>query len=299
MGPDSASSTPGPACYNRGGELPTVTDADLVLGYLNADYFLGGAMPLSVEKARAAIKKQLADPLQISVEAAAMGIHKIVNENMANAARVHILEKGMDPRHFNMIGFGGAGPVHAFGVAKLLNVNRLVIPVGAGVTSALGFLVSPVASEKIRSHIALLDHLDWQEVNNFLAKMEAAGYDFLAQSGISQQEATVERVADMRYHGQGHEITISLPEGQLDKASISEIKKRFKEEYEFRYSRSIEDMALEMVTWRVIVQGPVPQMQVKQFARLGREPLMLIKGAGGCFLKLQAIWIARYMTAMR
>ncbi|MEM9685414.1 MAG: hydantoinase/oxoprolinase family protein [Bacteroidota bacterium] len=266
VGPDSASSTPGPACYDRSGEFPTVTDADLVLGYLNADYFLGGEMKLSLDKAKAAIKTYIADPLQLSVEEAAMGIHKIVNENMANAARVHILEKGMDPRHFNMIGFGGAGPVHAFGVARLLHVNRLIIPVGAGVTSALGFLVSPVASEKIHSHIALLEELHWDGVNDFLHQMEREGYAFLEKSGISETVATVTRVVDMRYHGQGHEITITLPDGVLGSDSLREIKARFQKEYEFRYSRSITDIPLEMVTWRVIVQGPVPELQVQQFA---------------------------------
>ncbi len=266
VGPDSASSTPGPACYNLGGKDPTVTDADLVLGYLNADYFLGGDMKLSVEAAKNAIKIKLADPLNISIEEAAMGIHKIVNENMANAARVHVLEKGMDPRHFNMIGFGGAGPVHAFGVAKLLNTKRLIIPVGAGVTSALGFLVSPVANEKIHSHIAELNSLKWEEVNAFLNDMENEGYEFLEQSGIAKNNAIVERVVEMRYSGQGHEITIELPQGILNAASIPEIKKRFIKEYEFRYNRSIEGISLEMVTWRVVVKGPTPQMKVKQFS---------------------------------
>ena len=266
VGPDSASSTPGPACYNLGGEDPTVTDADLVLGYLNADYFLGGEMKLSVEAARQAIENKLAKPLGISIEDAAMGIHKIVNENMANAARVHVLEKGMDPRHFNMVGFGGAGPVHAFGVAKLLNTKRLIIPVGAGVTSALGFLVSPVASEKIHSHICELNSLNWHEVNTFLTDMETDGYDFLAQSGIAKKEASVQRVVEMRYEGQGHEITIELPEGELSESTIAEIEKRFIAEYEFRYNRAIEGMQMEMVTWRTVVQGPIPEMKVKQFS---------------------------------
>lgn len=266
VGPDSASSAPGPACYNLGGEDPTVTDADLVLGYLNADYFLGGEMNLSIDAARKAIENKLAKPLGISIEDAAMGIHKIVNENMANAARVHILEKGMDPRHFNMIGFGGAGPVHAFGVAKLLNTKRLIIPVGAGVTSALGFLVSPVASEKIHSHIAELDELNWEEVNTFLAAMEDEGYAFLAKSNIAKKDARVQRVVEMRYAGQGHEITINLPEGDLNSTHITEIENRFIKEYEFRYNRSIQGIKMEMVTWRVVVQGPTPEMNVELFS---------------------------------
>lgn len=284
VGPDSASSTPGPACYNLGGEDPTVTDADLVLGYLNADYFLGGEMKLNVAAARKAIETKLAKPLGISIEDAAMGIHKIVNENMANAARVHVLEKGMDPRHFNMIGFGGAGPVHAFGVAKLLNTKRLIIPVGAGVTSALGFLVSPVASEKIHSHISELKALDWEETNAFLRDMENDGYQFLAQSGIQKKDATVQRVVEMRYYGQGHEITIELPEGPLHAETIPEIEKRFIKEYEFRYNRAIEGMQMEMVTWRVVVQGPVPEMEVKQFSITGGDA-QAYKGARKVFFE--------------
>ncbi len=271
VGPDSASSTPGPACYNLGGEDPTVTDADLVLGYLNADYFLGGEMKLSVEAARKAIENKLAKPMGITIEEAAMGVHRIVNENMANAARVHVLEKGMDPRHFNMVGFGGAGPVHSFGVARLLNTKRLIIPVGAGVTSAIGFLVSPVASEKIHSHISELKTLDWAEVNRFLAAMEADGFEFLDKSGIDKRDASIQRVVEMRYHGQGHEITINLPNGELSENDVAEIQKRFIKEYEFRYNRSIEGMLMEMVTWRVVVEGPTPEMKVKQFSTKASE----------------------------
>ena len=264
VGPDSASSAPGPACYNLGGNEPTVTDADLVLGYLNEDYFLGGTMKLSKEKASEAIDKHIASKLNISVEAAAMGIHKIVNENMANAARVHILEKGMDPRHFSMIGFGGAGPVHAFGVAKLINAPSLYIPVGAGVTSALGFLVSPVAYEKIHSHISVLKAMDWGQVNTFLNTMEGEGMAFLKKSSDNLDHIEVERVVEMRYEGQGHEITIKLPSGKLTNENISEIQKRFKREYEFRYNRSIGNVEMQCVTWRVLVKGVIPTIDLIQ-----------------------------------
>ncbi len=275
VGPDSASSTPGPACYDRGGNMPTVTDADLVLGYLNDKFFLGGTMNLSKEKARQAIKNKVADPLGITVEEAAMGIHKIVNENMANAARVHILEKGMDPRHFSMIAFGGAGPVHAFGVAGLINAPQLIVPVGAGVTSAVGFLLSPVAQEDIHSYIMTLDDLDWNHVNQFLSDMEHRGKQFLIDSGERIQNAQIERIVDMRYEGQGHEISIDLPDGTLNDLSIPEIKKRFKTEYEFRFGRSIDNVPPQMVTWKVLVKGEVPTISVKQneFAN-SSEPIL-------------------------
>ena len=158
--------------------------------------------------------------------------------------------------------------MHAFGVAKLLNASRLIIPVGAGVTSALGFLVSPVASEKIQSHIAELGNINWSEVNAFLSEMEEEGIQFLENSGISKENATVERIVDMRYTGQGHEITITLPEGPLGLEQVDEIRARFKKEYEFRYNRSIEGIDLEMVTWRVVVQGPIPEMTVHQFTEV-------------------------------
>ncbi len=263
VGPDSASSTPGPACYNLGGTDATVTDADLVLGYLNEDYFLGGTMKLSRKKAEEQIRKTIAIPLGISIEEAAMGIHRIVNENMANAARVHILEKGMDPRHFSMMAFGGAGPVHAFGVARLLNAPAMVIPVGAGVTSALGFLVSPVAFEKIHSHIALLKELEWNEVNSFLNNMTELGAAFVSNND-SDSNQEISRVVDMRYEGQGHEITIDVPDGMLSESHIEEITNRFNAEYTLRYSRTISDVPLEMVTWRVQVKGQTPDIHLVQ-----------------------------------
>lgn len=264
VGPDSASSVPGPACYGRGGVFPTVTDADLVLGYLNPDYFLGGRMQLDKILAEKAIEKHIAKPLGISIPEAAIGIHRIVNENMANAARVHILEKGLDPRSFSMMAFGGAGPVHAFGVAKLLHAPQMIIPVGAGVTSALGFLVSPIASEQISSYVCQLENMNWNRANSLLKQMEEEGMQFLDKAEIPRQLASIQRIVDMRYLGQGHEITITIPNGVLGAESINEIKKRFQEEYQLRYSRSIEDIPLEMVTWRVIVSGPNPQLLPKQ-----------------------------------
>ena len=261
VGPDSASSQPGPACYGRGGEYPTVTDADLVLGYLNEDYFLGGGMKLRKDLAEAAIEKHIAKPLGVSVAEAALGIHKIVNENMANAARVHILEKGLDPRQFSMMAFGGAGPVHSFGVARLLHTPQLIIPIGAGVTSALGFLVSPLASEKITSLVCRLEDMDWDKVNEMLEEMEQEGIDFLKKSGV--EAVSIQRVTDMRYAGQGHEISIQMPDGKLGPDSIKEIQKRFIEEYELRYSKSIPAISMETVTWRVIVSGSTPEVTPK------------------------------------
>jgi N-methylhydantoinase A len=264
VGPDSASSTPGPVCYNRGGENPTVTDADLILGYLNEDYFLGGTMKLRKDLAIAAMTKKIAKPLGITVEAAAWGIHRIVNENMANAARVHIIEKGLDPRFFTMLAFGGAGPVHAFNVARLMNAPQLIVPSGAGVLSALGFLVSPVATEEITSYVCRLDKMDWKRVNAMIDTMNEKGFAFLTKAGIKKKDGIVRIVSDMRYSGQGHEITVSIPSGKLNEKSIAAIETSFKEEYQLRYGRSIENIPVESVTWRVLVSGPSPQLIPKQ-----------------------------------
>ena len=278
VGPESAASEPGPACYGRGGTRPTVTDTDLVLGYLNPNYFLGGTMQLDLEAARQAIDEYIAKPLNISIEAAAMGVHRIVNENMANAARVHILEKGHDPRLYSMTAFGGAGPVHAFGVARLLGSPQVVVPVGSGVLSALGFLVSPVASESIKSYVCPLNMLDWTLLNGYLDQMEAEGFAFLASAGVSSPPISVSRVADMRYSGQGHEISVEIPNGALSESSIAQIEENFKKEYHLRYGKLIEDIGIEVVTWRVVVSGPVPQVIPKQEVPTSQNSEHALKG---------------------
>ena len=282
VGPESAASEPGPACYGRGGERPTVTDADLVLGYLNEDYFLGGTMKLDKEAARNALNEYIAKPLNISIEEAAMGIHRIVNENMANAARVHILEKGHDPRFYSMLAFGGAGPVHAFQTARLLNSPQLIIPVGAGVVSALGFLVSPIASEQIRSYVSSISQIDWKYLNKQLSEMEKVGFEFLEGAGVNTSEGIITRIVDMRYSGQGHEISVIIPNGILSENSIEIIEQNFIKEYEFRYGRSIQDIGIEAVTWRVVVAGKSPEIIPNQVVKT--EGKKALKGMRNVFL---------------
>jgi N-methylhydantoinase A len=256
VGPESASSTPGPACYGRGGENPTVTDADLVLGYLNPEYFLGGTMTLNVEKARESIQNKIASPLGITVEEAAWGIHRIVNENMANASRVHIIEKGLDPRFFSLMAFGGAGPVHAFHTARLLKAPELIVPSGAGVLSAFGFLVSPVAKEEITTHIAVISILDWDNLLTKLKAMIQKASHFVESVGVPRDAITIDIVSDMRYRGQGHEISLRIPYEYLESQKVQEIHQIFETEYERRYGRIIDNMDIESITWRVLATGP-------------------------------------------
>jgi len=267
VGPESAGSDPGPACYDRGGTKPAVTDADLLLGYLNPDYFLGGEMALDREAAERAVRTHIAEPLGLSVEEAALGIHRVVNENMASAAREHVLEKGQDPRRYAMMAFGGAGPVHAFQVARLLGAQTVVVPVGAGVTSALGFLTTPVATERTQSHVQRLERMDWGAVNDALAAMEQEGRAFLRRADVPKGEIEVERRADMRYGGQGHEITVSLPDGRLSTGTVSQIVENFEAAYRTRYGRLVEDAPIESVTWRVLVKEPPQAPTLRPTAR--------------------------------
>src|SRR5258706_257164 len=203
VGPDSAGAEPGPVCYGLGGSEPTVTDADLVLGYLDPDYFLGGQLRIDLAAARRTIKERIGDPLGLSIEEAAWGIHQIVNESMANAVRIHPLGRGKAPHRFPVFAFGGAGPVHGFRIAKALGSSTMIAPFGAGVMSAVGFLTAPLAFDFVRSWPGHIDQLGWQEVNALLSEMEKEGQALLEQSGVSPKNIRHRRVADIRYVGQG------------------------------------------------------------------------------------------------
>ena len=188
----------------------------MILGYLDADYFLGGQMELDVEQARSAVKRDIADPLGLTVEQAAWGIHQIANENMANAARVHALERGKDPRRFPLFAFGGAGPVQAYRIARSLGSPLLIAPLGAGVMSTVGFLSAPMAFDFVRSWDVQLDELDWNRASELFEEMEQEGSTLLAHSGVAPSGIRHERSVDMRFVGQGHEIRVPVPDGVLD-----------------------------------------------------------------------------------
>ena len=270
VGPESAGAEPGPACYGSGGTEPTVTDADLVLGYLDPDYFLGGQLRLDPTAARQAIQQRIADPLGISLEEAAWGIHHIANESMANAARIHTLERGKDPHRFPVFAFGGAGPVHGFRIAKALGSPALVVPFGAGVMSAIGLLTAPLAFDFVRSLPGQIDYLDWQRVNDLLVEMENEGQDLLETSGVQGEQIYHRREADIRYVGQGHEVRVPLPTGQLDSSHVPTIVAAFEEVYQRLYERLSQSVPLEIMNWRVISTGPIPSvnLQVNQTTRM-------------------------------
>jgi N-methylhydantoinase A len=262
VGPDSAGADPGPACYGRGGSEPTVTDADLVLGYLDPNFFLGGQMKLDLDASRRVIHDRIATKLEIPLEKAAWGIHQVVNENMANAARVHILERGRDPRRYPLFAFGGAGPVHGFRISQALGSPAFIAPLGAGVMSTIGFLVAPLAFDFTRSWRAPLAGLDWQRANGLLDKMEAEGRALLEASGVPPHEVRFRREADMRYTGQGYEILVRLPDEKLGDDFASKISASFEETYRRLYGRLGPPVAIEIVNWRVLTSGPKPKVRL-------------------------------------
>ncbi len=269
IGPDSAGSQPGPVCYGRGGSLPTVTDADLVLGYLDPDYFLGGRMKLDLASARDAIRLHVAEKMRLSIEDAAWGIHQIANENMANAARVHTLERGKDARRMPLFAFGGAGPGHAFRIAKALGATSMLVPFGAGITSTVGFLSAPKAFDFVRSWRARLHELEWAHANMLFAEMEAEGTVLLMQSGVSRQLISHVRHIDMRYVGQGHEIRVAVPLHSLSDADAPTLRASFDITYRELYERLGPPVALEIINWRVVSAGPTPDVALRMQAATG------------------------------
>jgi N-methylhydantoinase A len=263
IGPDSAGADPGPVCYGRGGTEPTVTDADLLLGYLDPAFFLGGRLSLDLAGAERAIQTRIGDPLSMSATQAAWGIHQLVNEGMAGAARVHAIERGKDPRALPLFAFGGAGPGHGFGVASILHSPRLIVPFGAGVTATIGFLTAPLAFDFVRTLYGQLDQIDWQRVNALLADMAGQGDAILARSGVAVADRHMSRQADLRYAGQGHEIRVDLPDGALGPEHLAEITQRFEQVYQGLFGRTGPNVPLEAVSWRLLAAGPRPEVTLR------------------------------------
>ena len=258
VGPASAGANPGPACYGLGGEAATVTDADLCLGYLDADYFLGGRMRLDHERAEQSIAQNVAGPLGIPAARAALGIHEVVNDNMARAAKVHCLEQGRDPRSYTLVAFGGAGPVHAHRVAAALGMRHVLYPARAGVMSAFGFLVSPPAFELMRTATALLSEVDPEAVLSLFAQMEAEGRRLLDGAGVASRDIRVRREAAIRYRGQTFDLFVPAPAGRLRREDLQAMETAFLERYRARYHRTNPGHPIEVVSWRVVVGGPRP-----------------------------------------
>ena len=260
VGPQSSGSEPGPAAYGQGGVEPTVTDADLLLGYLNPDYFAGGSLPLDVDLARVSFDG-LAAALDLTVDRLAWGVHQLVNENMAAAARVHAAERGLEIRRYSMVATGGAGPVHACGVAQGLGIRRIIIPPLAGVGSAFGFLTAPIAFDFTRSYVAKLSELNLSELNAILRQLETEGRKIVEGAGVPADDISVRLNIDMRYVGQGYEVRVPFPMQKLDGNHIAAMQRAFEEEYRRFYGQLADGVPIEAVNWRVLIAGPAPQIQ--------------------------------------
>jgi N-methylhydantoinase A len=249
VGPESSSAQPGPACYGQGGQFPTVSDADLVLGYLDADHFLGGRMKLDREAAAAAIREHLAEPLGVSVEEAAFGVHAIVNENMASAAKSYASEKGENPRSCALVGFGGAGPVHACDLAARLGVETVLIPPRAGVAAAFGMIVAPVMYDAVRSRRTLLSRLTPELIEQVKAELAAECRDRMPAT-VDRSAIRYEFAVDMRYVGQGYDVQAAVPD--VAAADVPDaLKQSFERNYLKLYGRVFAAGSLEIMNFRM------------------------------------------------
>ena len=271
VGPDSAGADPGPACYGLGGTDPTVTDADLLLGYLNPDFFLGGQMALDAGAAHSAVER-LAAGIDLSVEEASSAIHRVVNENMAAAARMHAVERGRDLRRYTLVATGGAGPVHAWDVAKALAIRKVMFPPRAGVASAFGMHAAPAAFEFARSLPGTIEDVDWSVVRDAVNTMVGDGMSRLISTGVEPDSVTTTLSADVRYEGQGQAITVALGSHAADLAAEL-VSERFDEAYVGLYGSRPAGVETEVLTWRARMAAPHPVPDVRPEFGTGPTPV--------------------------
>ena len=267
IGPQSTGADPGPACYGKGGDRATVTDADSVIGFINPNNFAAGRIKLDLDLARDAISKSICKRLELGVEAGALGISQMVDENMANAARVHSVEQGKDLTSRTMIAFGGNGPLHAARIAEKLGITEIIIPPDPGVGSAIGFLSAPVSYELARSYYTSSDSFDYDGVNALLAEMTREA-EKVVGSGAMGRTFDSKRTAFMRYRGQGHEIEVAMPDETIDHAGLIRLCEVFERDYARMFGRSVPDMQIEFLNWSVVVstarQTPCPACKAKR-----------------------------------
>ena len=265
VGPESAGSEPGPACYDQGGEHPAVTDADLLLGRLDKDNFAGGDIELSLDQSVTALENDIGNKLDMNAETAAIGICEVVDENMANAARVHAVESGKELAGFTMIAFGGAAPLHASRLCEKLNIDSLLIPPGAGVGSAIGFLRAPFGFEAVRGAFLKLSAFDPEWTNALIQELGSEAEKF-ARAGTPDGELNREVKAYMRYEGQGWEIVVYLPNREFVEGDNEQIRILFEDEYRRLFGRSLPGLDIEIMNWSV--QASSPLAAVKPVARV-------------------------------
>jgi len=276
VGPDSAGAEPGPICYGHGGVEPTVTDADLLLGYLDPTYFLGGAMKLDADAARRGIEERVAKPLGVSFIDAVWGIHDLINETMAAAAKTHIAERGGNPHRVTVAAFGGAGPVHAYGLARKLGAPRLLVPPNAGVGSAVGFFTAPRAFDLVRSHKVPFASADFARLEALFRELEADGERTLRKTG-AEGDVHFARSVEARFIGQGSETSLPIPPGDFAMLDPAELRHRFDETYTRLYGRTYPESPVEFVNFCVRASLPVKELALPKLTIAGR-PGDAVKG---------------------
>jgi len=277
VGPESSGAEPGPICYGIGGTDPCVTDADLLLGYLDEKYFLGGEMKLDKEGARRGVEEKVAKPLSVSFIHAVWGIHDLINETMAAAAKTHIAEKGGNPKIVTIVAFGGAGPVHAYGLCKKLGAPRLLVPPNAGVGSALGFFTAPRAFDLLRSHKVSLGAGDFNEIEKIFKELEAEAIKILRKEA-TEKDIKIERSLDMRFVGQGSETNVPVMGRDFTKMKKVEVRRRFDEVYEKLYGRTYPDSEVEFINFKVRASLPERLIQFPKLDKKGKSLDQAIKG---------------------
>ncbi|MCH2190830.1 MAG: hydantoinase/oxoprolinase family protein [Gammaproteobacteria bacterium] len=269
VGPESAGSEPGPACYARGGTQPAVTDADLVLGKLDPENFAGGSIRLNISNSEKALAESLGNELNMDAQTAAYGLVEVVDENMGNAARVHAVENGEDLSEYTMIAFGGAAPLHAGRLCEKLGVKRLLVPKGAGVGSAIGFLRAPFSFEANRSVFMRLSNFDASKISSLISELEQEATGFVQEciEGESSLSISAEYKVYMRYSGQGWEIPVSLTGAQAKEANQETFKRLFEEQYITLFGRPVEGMDIEITVWAVNATTPLPKPDLAETLR--------------------------------
>jgi N-methylhydantoinase A len=283
VGPQSAGSQPGPAAYGRGGTLATVTDANLVLGRLDKDNFLGGHMKLDLDAARRAIS-ELASRLHLDLHEAAEGAITVVNSNMANAIRSRTVQKGIDPRHYALVAFGGAGPLHGAEVAAMVGIPEIIVPLYPGITSAMGLLITDIKYESLRTVFLISADIDFERLNREFANMRADLEDQFRADGFDSAEIAFRRSADARYLGQGYELRIDMPEGVIDAAAIAAAFDQFHAVHKAEYGHAFAQSPIEIVNIRLTGIAPTPTIRRVKMPTGGSLRDALIK-TDGCFFR--------------
>ena len=263
VGPKSAGANPGPACYGQGGEFPCVTDANVILGRLDPEQFLGGNLQLHPELSYKAVEEKLCRQLGMSVEEAALGILKIINNHMALCIRAKSVSKGIDPREYALFAAGGAGPLHSVDLAETIGTNLVIVPNYPGISAATGLLVGDLKYDFIKSHINRLNTIEDEtilSINYELQELSNTAYAQLIKDGVKPEDIVIERIAECRYAGQGFELRASIPEGPLTKQSMEIIIQRFHEAHEEEYGHHFPENVVELITLRIVATGKTPSL---------------------------------------